>query len=58
MRPSVSAASHGSHRVSTWLLLPAAYYWLNHPRSDHMKKALMKLLTSQQMSGVPASDAF
>jgi hypothetical protein len=35
-----------------WWLLPPVYYWLNHRRSDRMNKAMMKLLTPQQMSGL------
>jgi hypothetical protein len=35
-----------------WWLLPPIYYWLNHRRSDRMNRAMMKLLTPQQMSGL------
>ena len=35
-----------------WWLVPPVYYWLNHRRSNRMNKAMMKLLTPQQMSGL------
>jgi hypothetical protein len=41
--PSVSA---------WWWLVPPVYYWLNHRRSDRMNKAMVKLLTPRQMSGL------
>jgi hypothetical protein len=35
-----------------WWLLPPVYFWLNHRRSNRTNKAMMKVLTPQQMSGL------